>query len=248
MDIKITEQERIRVVDGQDVFDIMRRILLREERIDQDKEHFWMVGLDVSSRLLFIELVVIGGVYSVTIKPAETFRVAVWKNAVSVVLVHNHPGGAVRPSEEDKDVTDHLIQVGRILNINVVDHLIIAPETFFSFEINGLMEELRKSMKYVPPYEIAERIREAAEEAKAEGLERGMRKGIREGEVRGIEKGLREGKEEGLREGEDKGLERGRKERSIEIAKALLEKGMDANEVSEISGLSEGEILELSLP
>nr|VFK64234.1 MAG: RadC-like JAB domain-containing protein [Candidatus Kentron sp. TUN]VFK72720.1 MAG: RadC-like JAB domain-containing protein [Candidatus Kentron sp. TUN] len=92
MDIKITEQERIRVVDGQDVFDIMRRILLREERIDQDKEHFWMVGLDVSSRLLFIELVVIGGVYSVTIKPAETFRVAVWKNAVSVVLVHNHPG------------------------------------------------------------------------------------------------------------------------------------------------------------
>nr|VFK64236.1 MAG: hypothetical protein BECKTUN1418D_GA0071000_12515 [Candidatus Kentron sp. TUN] len=92
----------------------------------------------------------------------------------------------------------------------------------------------------MPPYEIAERIREAAEEAKAEGLERGMRKGIREGEVRGIEKGLREGKEEGLREGETR--------KAIEIAKALLEKGMDANEVSEISGLSEGEILELSLP
>ena len=241
MDIKITEQERIRVVDGQDVFDIMRRILLREESIDQDKEHFWMVGLDVSSRLLFIELVVIGGVYSVTIKPAETFRVAVWKNAVSVVLVHNHPGGAVRPSEEDKDVTDHLIQVGRILNINVVDHLIIAPETFFSFEINGLMEKLRKSMKYVPPYEIAERIREAAEKAKAEGLERGIRRGIREGKI----DGLREGMEQGIEQGMEKGKEEGENKKAIEIARALLDDGMSIDAVSKYSGLPEAEIREL---
>ncbi|VFN01304.1 MAG: hypothetical protein BECKG1743F_GA0114225_105681, partial [Candidatus Kentron sp. G] len=63
MDIKITEHERIRVIDGQDIYGIMRKILLREERIDQEKEHFWMVGLDVSRRLLFIELVVIGGAY-----------------------------------------------------------------------------------------------------------------------------------------------------------------------------------------
>nr|VFK64703.1 MAG: DNA repair protein RadC [Candidatus Kentron sp. TUN] len=202
--------------------------------------------------MLFIELVVIGGVYSVTIKPAETFRVAVWKNAVSVVLVHNHPGGGVKPSDEDKDVTDHLIQVGRILNINVVDHLIIAPETFFSFEINGLMEELRKSMKYVPPYEIAERIREAAEEAKAEGLERGMRKGIREGEVRGIEKGLREGMEQGIEQGMEKGKEEGLREgetrKAIEIAKALLGEGVAIAIISKSSGLSEEEILELSVP
>nr|VFJ56564.1 MAG: DNA repair protein RadC [Candidatus Kentron sp. FW] len=234
MDIKITEQEKIRIVDGQDVFGIMRGILLREERIDQDKEHFWMVGLDSGSRLLFIELVVIGGSYKATIRPAETFRVAVWKNAARVVLVHNHPGGSVRPSDEDKDVTDHLIQVGRILNIEVVDHLIIAPETFFSFEMSGLMVDLRASTKYVPPYEIAARIREAAEEAKAEGMERGMRKGIREGEVRGMEKG----KEEGLREGE--------KKKAIEMARAALAKKIDIDVVAEISGLSEEEIRELS--
>ena len=89
MDIKITEHERIRVIDGQDIYGIMRKILLREEQIDQEKEHFWMVGLDVSRRLLFIELVVIGGAYHANIKPAEAFRVAVWKNATSVVLVHN---------------------------------------------------------------------------------------------------------------------------------------------------------------
>nr|VFK54941.1 MAG: DNA repair protein RadC [Candidatus Kentron sp. TUN]VFK61128.1 MAG: DNA repair protein RadC [Candidatus Kentron sp. TUN] len=218
MDIKITEQEKIKVFDGQDIFGIMRKILLREERIDRDKEHFWMVGLDAVRRLLFIELVVIGGTYQATIRPAEAFRVAVWKNAVSVVLVHNHPAGEVRPSDEDKDVTDHLIQVGRILNIDVVDHLIIAPETFFSFEITGLMAELRKSTKYVPPYELAERI----QKAKEEWMERGMRKGIREGKVRG------------------------REERSIEIAKAALDEGMEIGIISKISGLSEEEIQALA--
>nr|VFK12893.1 MAG: DNA repair protein RadC [Candidatus Kentron sp. LPFa]VFK29151.1 MAG: DNA repair protein RadC [Candidatus Kentron sp. LPFa] len=170
MDIKITEKEKIRVIDEQDIFDIMRRILLREEQIDQDKEHFWMVGLDVSNRLLFIELVVIGGAYSANIKPAEVFRVAVWKNAMSVILVHNHPGGVVRPSEEDKDLTDHLIQVGRILNIRVMDHMIITADTFFSFEVGGLMTELRASTKYIPPYEVAEKMKEASEVGMRQGL------------------------------------------------------------------------------
>jgi len=59
----------------------------------------------------------------------ETFRVAVLKNAVSVILVHNHPDGDVIPSDPDKNLTDHLIQVGRILHIKVVEHLIIAANT-----------------------------------------------------------------------------------------------------------------------
>ncbi|VFN08018.1 MAG: DNA repair protein RadC [Candidatus Kentron sp. G] len=235
MDIKITEHERIRVVDGQDIYGIMRKILLREEQIDQEKEHFWMVGLDVSRRLLFIELVVIGGAYHANIKQAEAFRVAVWKNATSVVLVHNHPAGEIRPSDADKDVTDHLIQVGRILNIHVVDHLIIAPETFFSFEINGLMAELWESTKYVPPYEIAERI----QEAKEKWMERGMRKGIREGEVRGRKKG----REEGLQEGEEKGEQK----KAVEMAITLLGEGVAIDIISRSSGLSEEDIRVLSI-
>nr|VFJ62158.1 MAG: DNA repair protein RadC [Candidatus Kentron sp. DK] len=239
MDIKITEHEKIRVVDGQDIYGIMRKILLREEEIDREKEHFWMVGLDVSRRLLFIELVVIGGAYHANVKPAEAFRVAVWKNAYSVVLVHNHPAGEIRPSDEDKDLTDHLIQVGRILNIHVVDHLIIAPETFFSFEITGLMAKLWESTKYVPPYEAAEKI----QKAKEEWMERGMRKGIREGKIKGREEGMGIGREEGLMEG----LQEGERKKAIEMAMTLLDRGMDVSEVSEISGLPEEEIRALSI-
>ena len=109
-------------------------------------------------------------------------------------------------------------------NIHVVDHLIIASETFFSFEINGLMAELWESTKYVPPYEVAEKI----QEAKEEWMERGMRKGIREGEMRGREKG--------------------EQKKAVEMAKSLLGDGMTIEAVSKHSGLSEKDVRELSLP
>nr|VFJ87964.1 MAG: RadC-like JAB domain-containing protein [Candidatus Kentron sp. LFY] len=105
-------------------------------------------------------------------------------------LVHNHPTGEVRPSDEDKDITDHLIQVGRILDIQVVDHLIIAPGTLFSLEVGGPMEEFREGTKCVPSYQVAERMRAAAIDA----MERGMRRGIREGKLDGLEEDKMEGK------------------------------------------------------
>nr|VFK31665.1 MAG: hypothetical protein BECKMB1821G_GA0114241_108913 [Candidatus Kentron sp. MB] len=75
MNIRLTKQESIRVINGEDVFAIMQKVLLRENKIDRDKEHFRIVGLDADSRILFIALVVLGGVTSVTVKPMETFRV-----------------------------------------------------------------------------------------------------------------------------------------------------------------------------
>ena len=65
------------------------------------------------------------------------------------MLVHNHPSGNLQPSEEDKDITDRLIQSGRILHTEVLDHLIITEKTYLSFRDTGLMGELEKSLKYV---------------------------------------------------------------------------------------------------
>nr|VFJ59403.1 MAG: DNA repair protein RadC [Candidatus Kentron sp. FM]VFJ62208.1 MAG: DNA repair protein RadC [Candidatus Kentron sp. FM]VFK15056.1 MAG: DNA repair protein RadC [Candidatus Kentron sp. FM] len=246
MDVKLTERDRIKVVNSDDVFAIMRKILLRENKIDQEKEHLWVAGLATNNRLLFIELVALGGAYSASVKPMEVFRVAVQKNASNVILVHNHPNEILLPSDVDKDLTDHFIQVGRILNVQLIEHLIISTHTFFSFAINGLIEDLGKSLKYVPPYEIIERIRaeearireEVARDSKREGKEEGMREGLKMGRDEGLEMG----KEEGLQEGEKKG----ERKKAIEIARALLNKGMDIGEISEISGLSEEEIRELS--
>ncbi len=112
------------------------------------------------------------------IEPINVFRVAVMKNASRVIMVHNHPSGSLTPSEVDKDITDRLIQVGRILNIDLVDHLIITPTTYISFRSIKLMEELEQSLKYVPTFQVIERIRKEEKQIAKEKLavERGKTK------------------------------------------------------------------------
>ena len=241
MNIKLTAQEKIQVINGEDLFAIMQKILLRENKIDRDKEHFWIVGLDAGNRILFIELVSLGGVTSATVKPMETFRVAVLKNAVSAILVHNHTSRDLTPSDADKDLTDRLIQVGRILNIPVFDHLIITTEDFLSFQYQGLMDELRRSLKWVPPYEIEERIRAEERRIREEAVRVAEEDGERRGKEEGVREGLRAGRKEGMEMGERKGEERGR----LEVARAALAEGMEIGMVSRISGLLEGEIAQM---
>ncbi|WP_294964887.1 JAB domain-containing protein [uncultured Gilliamella sp.] len=159
MDIKLAKHDKRYIEGTDDVYNIMQRVLLRENKIDQEKEHLWMIGMNQAGYILYIELIALGTYKSVDVEPMNVFRVAVMKNASRVILVHNHPSGSLTPSEADKDITDRLIQVGRILNIDLIDHLIITPKTYISFRGTKLMEELEQSLKYVPTYQVIERIR-----------------------------------------------------------------------------------------
>ncbi|MGH1338695.1 MAG: JAB domain-containing protein [Aureispira sp.] len=162
MDIPLSEEEKIKILNSKDLYGIMKKILLREQKIDQDREHFWVVGLDNANRILFIEMISMGTVNQALVKPMEVFSLALQRRAVNIILCHNHPSGELKPSADDRDVTDRLIQVGIIVDLPVYDHLLISLQSFLSFEDIGLMEELGKSLKYVPPYQQAERIREQA--------------------------------------------------------------------------------------
>ncbi|MDN3672437.1 JAB domain-containing protein [Flavobacterium branchiarum] len=168
MNIKITDKEKISVTTASDLYEIMQRILLRENKIDSEKEHFWMIGLNMANVILYIELVSMGSVKATVVEPMNVYRVAVLKGATSVIAVHNHPSGNMTASASDKDETDRLIQVGKILNINLLDHLIISTEKYMSFANIGLMAELEQSVKYVPTYQIQERIRDRELELKKE--------------------------------------------------------------------------------
>ncbi|WP_294612390.1 JAB domain-containing protein [uncultured Gilliamella sp.] len=159
MDIKLAKNDKRYIEGADDVYSIMQRVLLRDNKIDQEKEHFWMIGMNEAGYILYIELIALGTYRSVDIEPMNVFRVAVMKNASRVIAVHNHPTGRLEPSDADKEVTDRLIQVGRILNITFVDHLIISPVNYSSFRATGLMDELEKSLKYVPTYLVIEQIR-----------------------------------------------------------------------------------------
>ncbi|WP_294827601.1 JAB domain-containing protein [uncultured Gilliamella sp.] len=159
MDIKLTKHDKRYIEGTDDVYSIMQRVLLRDNQIDQEKEHLWMIGMNQAGYILYIELIALGSYKSVDVEPMNVFRVAVMKNASRVILVHNHPSGSLMPSEADKDITDRLIQVGRILNIDLIDHLIITPKSYISFRSTKLMDELEQSLKYVPTYQVIERIR-----------------------------------------------------------------------------------------
>lgn len=167
MDIKLTEAEKIKILNSDDLYNIMQQVLLRDNKIDQNREHFWVIGLENNSRILFIELISLGTVNKTLVEPMEVFSLALQKRAVKIILCHNHPSGGLSPSEGDKDITDRLIQVGIIVNTKVLDHLIISEKSYLSFVDIGLMSELAQSTKYVPSYVLEQRIRkEAADIAK----------------------------------------------------------------------------------
>lgn len=157
MDIQLTDAEKIKVLNSDDIYSIMQKVLLREQKIDQNREHFWVIGLEQNQRILFVELISLGTVKKALVEPMEVFSLALQKRAVKIVLCHNHPSGELKPSEADKDITDKLIQVGFIVDTPVVDHLIISDKSYLSFVDIGLLAELEKSTKYVPPYVLIER-------------------------------------------------------------------------------------------
>lgn len=164
MNVKIAKSQKIKVLNSHDLYQIMQQVLLRENKIDRNKEHFWTAGLDAVNRILYIELISIGTSKTTQVEPMQVFRIAVQKAASKLILVHNHPSGEVRPSDEDLELTDRLIQVGNILGIAVTDHLIITEKTYSSLGDTDHMEKLRASNLYVPKYKQIQQITKEAQE------------------------------------------------------------------------------------
>ena len=164
MNIKLTNSQKIKILCSDDIYGIMQKILLRENKIDRNREHFWTISLDNANKILNIELVSMGSATKTVVEPMEVFSIPLQKRAVRVILVHNHPSGEITPSKADMDITDRLIQAGRILQTPVLDHLIITEKTFFSFKDVGLMEELEQSTKYVTAHELKQRYEQAGQE------------------------------------------------------------------------------------
>lgn len=148
MNVRLTEAQKITVLNAHDVYSVMQQILLRQNKIRRAQEHFWVVGLKADNTILFVELIAIGAQNRVNANPPDVFRMGIYKLAVRVILVHNHPSGNLKPSAQDKDITDRLLKVGKLISIDVIDHLIITESGFTSFKDKGIMEELRKNGLY----------------------------------------------------------------------------------------------------
>ncbi|MFL0081660.1 JAB domain-containing protein [Tenacibaculum maritimum] len=145
MNVRLSKEQKIQILNSTDVYKVMQQVLLRENKIRRNQEHFWVVGLDNANKILFIELIGLGAVNRVNANPPDVFRMGIYKLAVKMILVHNHPSGNIKPSEADKTFTDKLLKVGKLINIEVVDHLIISEEKYTSLADNGVIKELQNS-------------------------------------------------------------------------------------------------------
>ncbi len=233
MGIKVTGKDLIKIANSDDVFGIMQRVLFRENKLDREKEHFWLVGLNSVNKMLFVELISIGGVKSTTVEPMNVFRMSILKGAVKVILVHNHPSGEVIPSDADLDLTDRLIQAGKIIDIDVVDHLVISENTYLSFSKTGRMKQLEESTKWVPAYELIKRIKKQEAELRKEAVKIAKEKGEKDG--------IKKGKIEGIAEGEKLGIEKNK----LEMAKQMRANNEPIEKIVLYTGLTKAEIEKL---
>ena len=100
---------------------------------DELKEKFIVVCLNSANKVIKQETISIGNLNSSVVHPREIFKVAIDSSSASIILIHNHPSGNPEPSNEDIAITKKIVEAGKIMDIPVFDHIIIAGNTFTSF-------------------------------------------------------------------------------------------------------------------
>jgi DNA repair protein RadC len=105
-----------------------------------DREHFVIVLLDQKNQVIGINTVSVGSLTASIVHPREVFKTAFLANAATIICGHNHPSGDTVPSQEDRLITSRLASAGKLLGINVMDHIIIGSAgKYFSFADEGLL-------------------------------------------------------------------------------------------------------------
>lgn len=113
--------------------------LLKQFLEDADREHFIVVSLDTKNQPVSINICHIGSLNASIFHPREVMKSAILSNAASIIVGHNHPSGKVEPSKEDIEVTKRLVEAGKIIGIDVLDHIIVGDDTFTSLKEKGII-------------------------------------------------------------------------------------------------------------
>ena len=101
------------------------------------QESFWMLALNARNKVVGKKEVCRGTANECAVHPRDIFREAMRKNAVAVILAHNHPTGNVMPSPEDERLTERLIEAGKVVAIPVLDHIVVSESDCYSFRDHG---------------------------------------------------------------------------------------------------------------
>ena len=131
---KIGTHDKIRVTTPGILADLMM-----DEMRYLNKEHFKIAILDTKNQILTIENISVGTLNASIVHPRDVFKIAIKRNANSIILIHNHPSGDTTPSSEDINITNRLIDAGNLIGIKVLDHIIIGDNKYLSFKEKNLI-------------------------------------------------------------------------------------------------------------
>lgn len=128
------EETPVKVSTAQQAFAI-----LLPQFADLNHEEFWILLLNRANMVLGKYLISKGGQAGTVADPKIIFKIALENNAASIVLAHNHPSGNLKPSEADIRLTKKMVEAGKMLELTVADHIIVANSGYFSFLDEGLI-------------------------------------------------------------------------------------------------------------
>lgn len=111
------------------------------------QERFLAVYLNTANHIIDYQVLFVGTINEAGVYPREVFKQALLLNSTNLMLVHNHPSGNLRPSRNDINLTREFVQIGRLMNIRILDHLIVSNSDFFSFAANGLLNDMESNEK-----------------------------------------------------------------------------------------------------
>jgi DNA repair protein RadC len=117
--------------------DIVR--IVKKEFKGKKKEHFMVASLNTRNHLIATKIISIGSLDTSVVHPREVFLEAVSNSAASVIFIHNHPSGNPEPSEEDIKLTKQLVEAGKMLDIEVLDHIVTSDTEYFSMKAKNLI-------------------------------------------------------------------------------------------------------------
>lgn len=130
--------ERPKIVSSKHAFEILQHPLN-----DATEEHFFALYLNHANRMLDIRQISKGGLTGTYVDPKSVFKLALdLQTATQIIVAHNHPSGNLQPSQADIQITRKLVEAGKLLDIRLIDHLIIAGNTFYSFADEGKLQDL----------------------------------------------------------------------------------------------------------
>ncbi|KAA0130089.1 JAB domain-containing protein [Chryseobacterium sp. SN22] len=126
--------EKSLITSSNDGYQILRKYLS-----DLRTEEFWAIFLNQSNKVLHFSQLTQGGINQSIVDIRVLFKTALDHYATAIIIAHNHPSGNLKPSKEDLDITQRIKEAGKMLNIQLLDHLIVTQNSYFSFSDDGLL-------------------------------------------------------------------------------------------------------------